>query len=92
MGIDNVLTKIADPIMIGHCVKKDAEVVSKYLTKAKWDEPIGMHVYHDGDPWVVEYSDMSDELKKKTNEDKSLTYGEGFICTFMGTLDYFKKV
>jgi len=51
-----------------------------------------MHVLHKGDPWVIEYSDMSDEMKQRTNKDGSLAFGQGFICTFFGTLEYFEKV
>jgi len=34
-----------------------------------------MHVMHKGKPWVIEYSDMTDELKQKAEEDGSLTFG-----------------
>ena len=92
LGIDNILNKCADPLMVGYLVKTNMELVSKYTTKTSWDESVGMHVNYNGKPFIVEYSDMSEADKKKTNEDNSLVYGEGFLCTFMGTIEYFSKV
>jgi len=75
LGIDNILNKLADPVMVGYCVKENLEVVSKYATKSNWKESVGMHVLHDGKPYVIEYSDMSDDLKQKQEADGSLTFG-----------------
>jgi len=75
LGIDNILNKIADPVMVGYCVKNNLEVVSKYTTKVTWNESVGMHCLHKGKPYVIEYSDMSETLKKKEESDGSLTFG-----------------
>lgn len=75
LGIDNILNAIADPVMVGYCVKENLEVVSKYTTKSNWKESVGMHVLHDGKPYVIEYSDMDDKLKQKQEADGSLTFG-----------------
>lgn len=75
LGIDNILNKIADPVLVGYMVKSELEVVSKYTNKVDWKESVGMHVLHKGAPWVIEYGDMDEALKKKTESDDSLTFG-----------------
>ena len=81
-AVDNVLQRIADPAFIGavklaHCV-----VGSKVIRKASPDERVGVMCLEDGKPSIVEYYELSDEMR-----DAKLPNGES-AYNFGVTLNY----
>lgn len=91
VGVDNVLNKLADPIMVGYMAKNNFEVVSKYVDKINAKESVGVHILKNGKPSIIEYSEMSEELRnEKIGE--TLKYKEGFIAAFMTTTTFLEKV
>lgn len=78
-SIDNILLKIADPTLIGLAVDRKVEIATKSLMKNSPDEKVGAICKSDGKIKVIEYSEMSEEMKNKRNEDGELTFGESHI-------------
>lgn len=78
-SIDNILLKIADTTLIGLAVDKKVEIATKSLLKNSPEEKVGAICKNNGKIKVIEYSEMSDEMKNKVNEDGEFTFGESHI-------------
>lgn len=86
-SIDNVLLKIADTILIGLAVDRKVEIATKSLVRNSPDEKVGAICKSNGKIRVIEYSEMSDEMKNKRNEDGELTFGESHIMCNLFSLN-----
>lgn len=78
-SIDNVLLKVADITLIGLAVDRKVEIATKSLLKNSPEEKVGAICKNNGKIKVIEYSEMSDEMKNKINEEGELTFGESHI-------------
>jgi len=81
--VDNPHAMVIDPVFLGlHAFAADSsgEFSSKMVAKASWDEKVGVFCDVDGTTQVIEYSDMAEELAKRTNEDGSLAFNAGSIA------------
>lgn len=78
-SIDNILLKVADTTLIGLAEDKKVEIATKSLVRNSPDEKVGAICKKNNKIKVIEYSEMSDEMKKKTNEDGELTFSESHI-------------
>ena len=78
-SIDNVLLKIADTILIGLAADREVEIATKSLVRNSPEEKVGAICKSNGKIKVIEYSEMSEEMKNKRNEDGELTFGESHI-------------
>ena len=82
-NIDNILAKLADTTYIGFMEKNNALISSKSVLKSNAKERVGSFCIKDGCPSVVEYSDISEEMRDATNEDGELIYGDSFYGYMM---------
>ena len=78
-GVDNVLSKLIDPLFIGVAVKEKVLAAGKSVVKAYPEEKIGVFCTKNGKPSVVEYIELSKEMSEETNENGELKFGEGHI-------------
>lgn len=78
-SIDNILLKIADPTLIGLAIEQNTQIATKSIIKNSPEEKVGAICKKNKKIKVIEYSEMSDEMKNKTNEDGELKYGESHI-------------
>lgn len=78
-GVDNVLAKLVDPVLVGYSAMNNYKITSVSCIKAEPQEKVGVLCKKNGKPSVVEYTEMPDELKEAVNEDGELKYGEGHI-------------
>eukprot|EP00934_Nitzschia_sp_Nitz4_P003416 Nitzschia sp. Nitz4//scaffold19_size178191//166306//167769//NITZ4_002012-RA/size178191-processed-gene-0.38-mRNA-1//1//CDS//3329540786//3406//frame0 len=91
-SIDNALTKPADPTFIGYCISQDADCGNKVVWKAGAHEKVGVIAEKDGNPCVVEYSDITKEMAERTDEEGRLVFGAGNICNHYYTIAFIKDV
>jgi len=77
--VDNPLVNLFDPLFIGLHALDKAEMSSKAVVKTGPFEKVGNFCLVDGKVTVIEYSDLPDELARKTNPDGSLVFGLGSI-------------
>lgn len=87
-SIDNALTKIADPVFIGYCVKTQADCGNKVVWKTGPYESVGVVAEKGGKPCIVEYSEITTEMAEQTDGNGRLVYGAGNICNHFYTLDF----
>ncbi|CAY70725.1 UDP-N-acetylglucosamine pyrophosphorylase [Komagataella phaffii GS115] len=73
--VDNVMVKIVDPVFIGWSASNDYDIATKVVRKTNPEESVGL-IALDSEtkrPCVIEYSEISDELAQKRDEDGTLS-------------------
>ena len=82
-AIDNVLQRIADPVFIGATIKSGCATGAKVVKKADPGEKVGSICLEDGQPSVVEYYEMTDELMQAKDEEGEPAYDYGVILNYL---------
>ncbi len=82
-AVDNVLQRIADPAFIGAVVLSGCESGGKVVSKADPDERVGVLCLEDGRPSIVEYYEMTDEMRTSYDSDGRLLYNYGVILNYL---------
>lgn len=78
--VDNPIVHVIDPLFLGLHDLSGSEMSSKTIPKAGPLEKVGNFCIGDGVLQVIEYSDLPEELAKKTNADGSLMFNAGSIA------------
>ncbi len=91
-NIDNVLLQLADPIMIGISVDKNAQLVSKSLIKSSPYEKVGVFYKRDGKPSVIEYTEVTDEMANEKDENGNFVYGQSYIGCNLFNIKALEKI
>ena len=89
--VDNVLTRICDPIYIGHHILGDSEMSCKVVHKKYPEEKMGILCIINGENHLIEYSDLSDKDMYATNKDGSMKFWVGNIATHIFDRDFLER-
>ena len=90
-AVDNVLQRICDPAFIGATVLNGAQSGSKVVKKASPDESVGVLCLEDGKPSIVEYYEMTEEMRTARDEAGELKYRFGVILNYLFRVDALEK-
>ena len=82
-AVDNVLQRIADPVFLGAVLAKGCAVGSKVVKKAAQDEKVGVMCLEDGKPSIVEYYELTDEMRDARDKDGNPAYNFGVILNYL---------
>ncbi len=82
-AVDNVLQRIADPCFIGATIVNGCAAGAKVVKKAFPDEGVGALCLEDGRPSIVEYYELTEEMKKAKNEQGEPAYNFGVILNYL---------
>lgn len=82
-AVDNVLQRIADPLFIGATVEKGCEVGAKVIRKCAPDEKVGVMCLEDGRPSIIEYYELTDELRRAKDDKGEPAYNFGVILNYL---------
>lgn len=82
-AVDNVLQRIADPVFIGATKTAGCSVGSKVIKKAEPNERVGVMCLEDGRPSIVEYYELTDEMRSAVNDDGKPAYNFGVILNYL---------
>lgn len=82
-AVDNVLQQIADPVFIGATIASGCASGGKVVRKASPDERVGVLCLEDGKPSIVEYYEMTEEMRTLRNDDGTLAYRFGVILNYL---------
>lgn len=85
-AVDNILQRIADPAFLGAVILSGCEAGGKVVSKADPDERVGVLCLEDGKPSIVEYYEMTDEMRTRRDEDGRLSYNYGVILNYLFSL------
>jgi UDP-N-acetylglucosamine/UDP-N-acetylgalactosamine diphosphorylase len=91
-SIDNALTRPVDPLFVGYCLLAGVAVGNKSVWKASAEEKVGVLAQRAGRTCVVEYSELTPELRDLAGEDGKLLFGAGNICNHFLSLDFIETV
>lgn len=86
-GVDNILLKQADRILLGMAIFKNVEIASKTIVKSYPEEKVGLFCQYDNHPRVIEYSEMPIEISYEEDENHELKYKEAHIMCNLYTID-----
>ena len=78
-GVDNILAHMVDPLLIGYSIKNNYNLTSVSCIKANPEERVGVLCIKDGKPSVVEYTELTDELRYAKKENGELSFSEAHL-------------
>ena len=76
-GVDNVLVKPVDPLLIGMSIHNKVLAAAKAIEKTDPKEKVGVLCRKNKKVGVVEYTEISDEMAHLRDDYGSLVYGDG---------------
>lgn len=91
-SIDNILLKIADPVLLGLAELSNVEIATKSILRNSPEEKVGAICKKDNEIRVIEYSEMSDEMKNARNSNGELKYGESHIMCNLFSINALKTL
>lgn len=90
--VDNPLTVVADPLFLGHHLRRQAEVSTKVVPKRSPTDRLGNVVLVDGRCSVIEYSDLPERLARKTDRQGRLCFSAGNTAIHIFDLEFLHRV
>lgn len=91
-SVDNVLQKMADPVFVGAVIDSHVEVGSKVVRKANPEEKVGVMCLEDGRPSIVEYYELTEEMRYERNENGELSYNFGVILNYLFSVSALERI
>ncbi|ESL11196.1 UDP-N-acetylglucosamine pyrophosphorylase [Trypanosoma rangeli SC58] len=84
-NVDNLITRVADPLFVGYAIKEAAHVVVKASPKARPDEAVGVFARVRGEWGVVEYTEIGERATEVDPETGKLKFNcaniSSYICS-----------
>ena len=78
-GVDNILAKMVDSIFLGLTIDKKMLAAGKSVVKCCPEERVGVFCKRNGNPSVVEYTEITKEMAEQKDNNGELKYGESHI-------------
>lgn len=91
-AVDNVLQKICDPAFVGATIESNSACGSKVIRKNCPEEKVGVLCLEDGKPSIVEYYDLTDEMKNTFDEKGNLVYNYGVILNYLLNVEKLEEI
>lgn len=82
-AVDNILQRIADPCFVGATIENNRVSGAKVVKKMTPDERVGVLCLEDGKPSIVEYYELTEEMKATMDENGEPAYNFGVILNYI---------
>lgn len=82
-AVDNVLQRIADPCFVGATIANGCVAGAKVVKKKNPGEKVGVLCLEDGRPSIVEYYELTEEMKQAKDENGEPAYNFGVILNYI---------
>lgn len=90
-GVDNALVVPADPKFVGFAALSNLPAAGKAIRRIDPEEKAGVFCYKDGKPAVIEYSELNEELKYKTDSQGQLLFKSLSIANHIFNIEIIEK-
>ena len=90
-AVDNVCQRMADPLFVGAMIDGGYVSASKVVSKAAPEEKVGVLCLEDGKPSIVEYYELTEDMRYETLDDGSLAYKDGVILNYLFKVEDLEK-
>ncbi len=90
-AVDNVCQRMADPCFVGAMIDGGYRSASKVVSKANPEEKEGVLCLEDGKPSIVEYYELTEDMRYETRDDGELAYKYGVILNYLFTIEDLEK-
>ena len=91
-GVDNVLLRIVDPILVGLTIKENNLIASKAIVKRNPQEKVGVFCKLNGVPKVIEYTELPKNMAEEIDEKGQLKFGEVNILSHLFNIEALEKL
>ena len=91
-GVDNILLKIVDPLLVGVTVAQNNKIASKSVVKTNPRERAGVFCKIDGKPGIIEYSELPEEMVEEVDENGELVFGDVNILSHLYNIGALEKI
>lgn len=91
-AVDNVLSQLADPVFIGFAIKNGYKAASKTIPKTGPNEHVGVFCKKNGKPYVIEYTEISEELANMKDKNGELVYGEAHMLLNLFNIELLEEI
>lgn len=91
-GVDNPLTRMTDPLFLGFASLNNYMAASKTIAKGYPEEKVGVFCKKNSVPYVIEYTEISDEMAHQRNEDGELVFAESHVLLNMFNIKTLEKI
>lgn len=90
-AVDNVCQRMADPCFVGAMIDGGYRSASKVVSKATPEEKVGVLCLEDGKPSIVEYYELTEDMRYETRDNGELAYKYGVILNYLFTIEDLEK-
>ena len=91
-GVDNILLKIVDPLLVGITISQNNIIASKSVIKTNPRERAGVFCKIDGKPGIIEYSEIPEEMVEEVDEHGDLVYGDVNILSHLYNIKALEEI
>lgn len=91
-GVDNIMVNFIDPIFLGLTIKNNMQIASKSVAKAYPEEKVGVFCKKNGKPGIVEYIELTEEMRNDKNANGDLIYGDANIVSHLLNINVIEKI
>ncbi len=82
-AVDNVLQRICDPVFFGAVLESGCESGAKVVRKSSPEENVGVICLDGGRTSVIEYYEVTEDMRREKLEDGSYAYYYGVILNYL---------
>ena len=91
-SVDNVLQRINDPVYVGAVLASGCDCGGKVVRKASPEERVGVLCKESGKPAIVEYYEMTDDMRLLRDENGNLLYNFGVTLNYLFRLKRLEEI
>ncbi len=91
-AVDNVLQRIVDPVFVGATIDSKVNCGAKVICKTNPYEKVGVLCLDGGQPNIIEYYELTDEMANQKNADGTLAYCYGAIMNYLFRLSKLEEI